>query len=144
MQCSKKCIEAEIDETASFRWEKTWAEALDLKKTLKPKKVEIKKCINKCPSPRSIEGCNYDTFCIQPLLLREEIEFCLFQVCVRLKTRMGEHMTKKDLNQKISEDDIKVLAKENQIDLLKLKQKYGLMSSEEEKKAAEASLSKQS
>jgi hypothetical protein len=144
VQCSKKCIEAEIGPTKSIRWEKTWAEALTLKETLKPKKVKIRKCIKECQTPSSITGCNYYRFCIEPLLLREEIEFCLFQVCVRLKTRMGEHMTKKDLNQKISQNDIEVLAKEYQIDLLKLKQNYGLMSSEEEKKAAEASLSKRS
>jgi hypothetical protein len=144
LQCSKECIEAEIEPTLSIRWEKTWAESLALKKTLKPKKVEIKKCIDKCPTPGSITGCNYDRFCIQPLLLREEIEFCLFQVCVRLKTRMGEHMTKKNLNQKISQKNIEFLAKLYQIDLLKLKQKYGLMSSQEEKEAAEASLSKRS
>lgn len=101
------------------------------KKTLKEKKKEIKNCIDKCPTPPSIANCKYNKFCLKPLILREQIESCIFQVCVRLKTRMDEHLTKTNLNQKILQNNIEVLAKSSKIDLPKLKKKHGLLTKEE-------------
>jgi hypothetical protein len=57
---------------------------------------------------------------------------------------MGEHMIKTKLNQKVSQNNIEVLAKSCQIDLLKLKKKHGLMTSEEKNEAAKASPAKPS